>query len=657
MRFYFFVTSHEMRNGVLKPTLRALPGQTFEDGTPVETDINVQAPKEPGSSKNGCRLEYPDGTVFCSSHLEIDNSKSTPFYSVYDSSNAGANGLQKDPDFHPVNSDGQLKFVSPEHESPIMEAAYAAFGVFGTQDDDTEQGKQEKPKKKRSKKTAYTSPSDRNGKAHPADPDWEQAYPDQVSDEAVLICAWMRKTLNDKGIRTPAKRPKTDASSMALLEKLFTSGETAETIASARRFEALAKREMMDAANLNIINNGPFEWYLSLLCDEHAMQSDCSSEQRDPSNPADVAESAFLVATGISNRLGIAEASDDKEVLDNVKKALSDGWTVEDMLHPDQLSRATGLKSYARDIANGVIPMPVRTAGGGQSLIEALMKNPKFKRPTEKDGFWVKDLDWRVLVRNLNKKVHTILKGPSGSGKTELIKRLCEQTGTPFTIIQMGSITDPTEQLVGKMDLDPATNGTRFDWADFALAIQRPGVVLLDEINRIPRNGYNILFNLLDGIRELSAAGAKSTDCRVIKMNPDCVFFATANIGDEYTGTSELDYAIKTRFHEIELDYLNIKEETKILMTRTGVSEEDAKNIAIVADNIRTSYKTDSLISHAVSTRETLRCAEFVKDGFDLEEAMEICFLPIFEGGVSETDPNCERGAVRAIIASRFNKK
>ena len=91
MRYFFFVTSHQDRGkGTMDPTLRALPGQTFDDGTPVDTDYNVRAPKEPGTSANGCRLEYPDGTIFCSSFLEEvtnQNGKSTkPFYSVYDQS-------------------------------------------------------------------------------------------------------------------------------------------------------------------------------------------------------------------------------------------------------------------------------------------------------------------------------------------------------------------------------------------------------------------------------------------------------------------------------------------------------------------------------------------------------------------------------------------
>ena len=193
---------------------------------------------------------------------------------------------------------------------------------------------------------------------------------------------------------------------------------------------------------------------------------------------------------------------------------------------------------------------------------------------------------------------------------------------------------------------------TRFDWADFAQAIQKPGVIILDEINRCPGNGTNLLFNVLDGNRVLMAADAKSTDVRTIKVNPDCVFFATANIGYQYKGTMELDLALDTRFMTVEVDYLDQKTEQTILVSRCKIPSEDAKNIAIVAKAIRASAKNREL-RHSVSTRETLMCAELVKDGFSCEEAMEIAFLPVFENDYESN----ERDSVRAMIAGRFNTK
>ena len=102
------------------------------------------------------------------------------------------------------------------------------------------------------------------------------------------------------------------------------------------------------------------------------------------------------------------------------------------------------------------------------------------------------------------------------------------------------------------------------------------------------------------------------------------------------------------------MDYLDTKSEAAVLSAVTGISKEDATNIAIIAANIRKASKAGT-IEHCVSTRETILCANYVKWGFTVEQALEVTFLPNFEGGLTEKDPNCERGTVRAMIASRFS--
>jgi len=215
----------------------------------------------------------------------------------------------------------------------------------------------------------------------------------------------------------------------------------------------------------------------------------------------------------------------------------------------------------------------------------------------------------------------------------------------------MGLISDPTEQLVGKMDIDEKTGGTRFDWAKFALAVQQPGIVLLDELNRIPKNGANALFSCLDDTRELSADGAKGTDRRTVRVHPECIFFATANIGDEYTGTNEIDAALDTRFMHVEMDFIDADDEARILTARTGVGADDACVICNVARQIRRSSAESGL--RPVSTRETLRCARRVAGGFEVRQAMEDVFLTLYRDDRSDSDCS-ERQQVRSIIQGVF---
>lgn len=657
MYFYFFETSMQDRGRGKgpEPTLRALPNQTFPDGTPVDSQkMNVRAPKEKGTSANGSRFDYPLGTVFCSTYLEEITGQGSPFYSVYNTGNGKGPG-KADPDFHPVSDDPGFQYAAPSHRSEAMNAAYVnfkAFGDQGTPDDETTSNTM-------SNNSTFTpgvrfAPTGKDGKARPVIEGWQPLYEDQVETESELIATWMRKHLNEKGVRTPAKRPKVDATTRALLQELFASGESTDTIASRSRFNTIYTEQKMDAAGLSTISSGPFEWYLNNILAEHRNGADCTAVERNAAEAAEVEDAAFILNSEINRQLGTTDQYTPQALAD-LKKALEAGWTLDEILDPGVLTSQGSVNGLASALASGVIPVPVKTAGtGGTTLLDTLLANPAHKRPTSKDGFHVNELIWNTLLVNLKTKTNTLLTGPTGTGKTEIVRLLCEKTGTPFTIIPMGSITDPTEQLVGKMDLSPLPNGnveTKFDWADFALAIQRPGVVLLDEINRIPRNGYNALFSVLDGTRQLPAFGAKGTDKRMIDVHPDCVFFATANLG--YAGTEELDEALANRFLPMELDYLPVNMEANVLTKLYGISKEDATNIAELATDIRKAAKGGTL-QHCISTRETKKCAQYVQWGFTLEQAIEITFLPKFEGGITEKDPNCERGTVRSKMATIF---
>ena len=658
MRFFFFETCEIDRDGsgTLKPTLRPLPNQTFDDGTPVDVTMNVSAPKEPGTSANGTRFEYPLGTRFCSSHLEIDNTKRTAFLTVYDKSK-GEGPTGNDPDFHPVSNDPNFQYKSPAHKDDRMNAAYSIFLATGDQTDDDGFQQAVAATTPSPGPTIRYEPADSDGKARKPIAGWQPAYSDQLDNEADLVVAWMRKTLTDNGITTMLQRPKTSPSVVEKISSLMKCGENADTICSRARLDRKMKEQSVDFRGLSIIKIGPLEWYLDQLVLEHDTVAECSYAPRSADSATDVQDAAFLLATSVNSQLGGTESATDTKLVEDVKKAIEIGWRVSDMLSPDILTSKGSAAGLASALATGAIPLP-DTGAVGESFISALMVQKKNKCPSVNDGFFVDKIIWKVLVNNLYDKINTLLIGSTGSGKSELIKFLCDQTGTPCTFIQMGGITDPTEQLIGKMNLEAGPTGTttEFDWAPFALAIQKPGVVVLDEINRIPRNGSNILFSVLDNFRTLSAPGAKGTDKREITVHPDCVFFATANIGADYTGTSVIDAALRNRFMPVRMRYLTVKEETDILKNRWKISEQDAKIIAQIATDIRKA-KADMKIEHEVSTRETLLCARLVNRGFELQEAIELCFLPCFEPGRTENDTTGELGQVKSIIAGYLKSR
>ena len=276
-----------------------------------------------------------------------------------------------------------------------------------------------------------------------------------------------------------------------------------------------------------------------------------------------------------------------------------------------------------------------------------LKKNKDFAVPKALDGFYVSDKDWYLLLRNILNQKNTMMIGPTGTGKTELILLACKTLDIPCHVYDMGSMYDPVAGLLGVHRLQKGGESI-FDYAQFTKDIAQPGVVLLDELSRAPVTTNNILFPCLDSRRTLPVEIAGGDDLRSIKVHPDCCFIATANVGAEYTGTMSMDRALVGRFFPIELDYMPAEAEINVITTRCDIDPDEAKNIVAVANNVRTLYKKQE-ISCSLSTRETLMAAELVADGWTPLEAMELVFLPLFEG----TKVEGERGIIAKSLMVR----
>lgn len=283
-----------------------------------------------------------------------------------------------------------------------------------------------------------------------------------------------------------------------------------------------------------------------------------------------------------------------------------------------------------------------------ESLLLKMQRNEDFKVPDiKKSGFYVDPDNWYLLLRNISNQVNTMMIGPTGTGKTELILLACKKLGIPCNVYDMGSMYDPVAGLLGVHRLQEGGVST-FDYAKFTRDIAEPGVILLDELSRAPVTTNNILFPCLDSRRTLPVEIAGGEDLRSIKVHKECCFIATANVGAEYTGTMSMDRALVGRFFPLELDYMPKDKEEFVLVKRCGVPLPAAKHIVSVANNIRSLYRKQEL-SCSISTRETLMAAELVADGWTPLRAMELVFLPLFEG----TKIEGERGIIAKSLMAR----
>lgn len=261
---------------------------------------------------------------------------------------------------------------------------------------------------------------------------------------------------------------------------------------------------------------------------------------------------------------------------------------------------------------------------GGEKVPQT-PKPPTTPETTEEGGIYVSPEDARLFdtVRKMSEngvKSNVLMIGASGFGKTTLPRYFAEKWGMDFLQVSCGTITTPTSIFGSKA----AQNGSTVDddgkslfiLSEFAQAVTKGNcVVLLDELNRTPMTYLGPLFNLLDDTGSVYVADHE------IKRGENVIFVATANMGNRYTGTFDLDIALTNRFGvKVEVKALPINAEIGVLKSRTGISEEDAIKVVTIMDKLRGFEEYE--LNADVSTRPSLQIAQLAAFGMRIEDAV-----------------------------------
>ena len=263
-------------------------------------------------------------------------------------------------------------------------------------------------------------------------------------------------------------------------------------------------------------------------------------------------------------------------------------------------------------------------------------------------GLVMNELKWKYLIRSAVRGKNIMMTGQAGCGKTLSAKSLINALDRPNFYFNLGATQDPRSTLIGNVHFNKK-KGTYFSESLFVKAIQTPNaVILLDELTRAHPDAWNILMTVLDyGQRylRLDEADGQAT----INVADNVTFVATANIGNEYTATRQLDKALMDRFTVIEMDLLNQEEEAGLLKYMfPSVDEHVLNDVASIADLTRVEALAENpRISSGVSTRTSVEIAGLLFDGFSLLESADITIYPQYDssGGVDS-----ERTFVKQIV-------
>jgi MoxR-like ATPase len=263
-------------------------------------------------------------------------------------------------------------------------------------------------------------------------------------------------------------------------------------------------------------------------------------------------------------------------------------------------------------------------------------------------GLVMSELKWKYLIRSAVRGKNIMMTGQAGCGKTLAAKSLINALDRPEFYFNLGATQDPRSTLIGNVHYNKQ-KGTFFSESLFVKAIQtKNAVILLDELTRAHPDAWNILMPVLDqGQRYLRLDEADGQ--QTIKVAQGVTFIATANIGNEYTATRQLDKALMDRFTVIEMDLLNKDEEYGLLKYMFPTLEDELiQQVSSITSLTRDEAATENArIGSGVSTRTSVEIAGLMFDGFSMLEAADITIYPQYDntGGVDS-----ERTFVKQIV-------
>jgi len=224
----------------------------------------------------------------------------------------------------------------------------------------------------------------------------------------------------------------------------------------------------------------------------------------------------------------------------------------------------------------------------------------------------------------LKAKRNVLLEGPVGVGKTHLALAVTRELKVPLFRVD-GDNRYSEQKLSGWFDpptvIKKGFSAEAFMPGPLVEAMQKGGVLFINELNRLPEGVQNVLLPAIDERMIIVPRLGE------IQAAPNFLVIATQN-PKEFVATSHLSEAILDRFELVVLDYQSEEEEVAIVTGRLGTQagrQKESKLLPQASVCLARMTREHPRIKRGASIRAALSVAEIadvmIRDGANFRDA------------------------------------
>jgi MoxR-like ATPase len=221
------------------------------------------------------------------------------------------------------------------------------------------------------------------------------------------------------------------------------------------------------------------------------------------------------------------------------------------------------------------------------------------------DYFGIKMRDMDLFDYAYKKGQNILLDGPTGAAKTSMTRAFAAWRNLAVARIPSNIGIEPSQLFGRTIANDDATSDRIYIWVDGSVTyvFRFGGIVLWNEVNLTPSRIASVMYGALDGQREIILLDHKGevirahrgteakTPCWCDLSDDECnerrvLIVADMNTGTEYTGTQDLNVALRNRFtiqipwgYDTKVENSLVKSKSLLEMARKIRDKAEVNNV------------------------------------------------------------------------------